>query len=62
MTTGLLKAEVKDLVAMATASPPPAPPARRAASAPAQYAAHRSPAPGRTGRGFKREGGKEAKG
>lgn len=31
MTTELLKAEVKDLVAMASASPPPAPPARLAA-------------------------------
>lgn len=62
MTTGLLKAEVKDLVAMASASPPPAPPARSAALAPAQYAKPWFSEPRRTGRGFKREGGKEAKG
>lgn len=37
MTTELVKAEVKDLVAMTSASPPPSPPTRPAALAPAQY-------------------------
>lgn len=60
MTIELLKAEVEDLVAMASASPPPAPPARPAALAPAQYVTRRASEPGRDGAGLQargREGG-----
>lgn len=60
MTTELLTAEVEDLVAMASASPPPAPPARSAELAPAPYASGRASEPGRDGAGLQtrgREGG-----
>lgn len=56
MTTGLLEAAVKDLVAMVSASPPPAPPALPAASAPAQCVARRESEPGRDGAGLRPRG------
>lgn len=61
MTTELLKAEVKDLVAMASASLPPAQPAHPAALAPAQRAARWISQPGRDGAGLQ-PGGREEKG